>query len=228
MSYNPARHYKAVKNIKRVPRGGIKHSDIIKKYGLETVVHSEVKNKKSTKTGWESNEFKNKNFEVVFEYLGHGNGTGTIINKTQDRFMRVLSGVVFVTVKGVSSVLRAGQNYIFIRKEEYSINTGKSSDAELVFCQNPNYSSKIKVLAKPEFFTEPKLELTTKANSGTAVKPRRKKSKALQQAINIQKSKESRLEKVKVKVKEEDNRPMVPGQIIVGTSPMPTLPKVDM
>jgi mannose-6-phosphate isomerase-like protein (cupin superfamily) len=224
MSYNPARHHKAVRNIKRVPRGGIKHSDIIKKHGLEAVAHSEVKNKKSTKTGWESNEFKNKNFEVVFEYLGHGNGTGTIINKTQDRFMRVLSGVVFVTIKGESITLRAGQNYTFIRKEEYSINTGKSSDAELVFCQNPNYSSKIKVLAKPELFTEPKLNLTTKANGGVKIKPRRKKSKALQQAIMQQKSKESRLEKVE----EKNSRPMIPGQVIEGTSPMPTLPKVDM
>lgn len=223
--YNPSRHGRTVKRQARnVGIGGIKHSEIIKKNGASSIIQSDISSKKRTKIGWEAKAFKNKSFEVYYEYFCSGNSIGTVINNTQDRFMRVLSGTVFVYTKKELVTLRSGQSITLPRKEEYIISTSAETDAEVIFCQSPNYATKLKLLSEPEIFTENTVDLSTQANGKLAIPPRRTDSKAQNQALKIKSDKISR----RKRVVERANKPsLLSGQTVQGVNPRPIMPQAE-
>ncbi len=223
--YNPSRHGRtAKKQTRNVGRGGIKHSEIVKKYGTNSTVQSEIANKKRTKIGWEAEAFKNRSFEVYYEYICSSNGIGTVINNTQDRFMRVLSGTVFVEIKKELITLKTGQSITFPRKEEYSVSTSNETDAEVLFCQSPNYTKKMKLISEPELFTENTVDLATQANGKIKIPSRRKVSKAQEQALKIKSDRISRRKQV---VEKASKPSLLSGQTVQGVNPRPIIPQAE-
>jgi mannose-6-phosphate isomerase-like protein (cupin superfamily) len=219
--FNPGKHGAAVRNIPRSPRRGIKHSEIVKKRGIEIGTESVLTNKQRTPTGWKAEGFKSKSFEVYFELISAGNGTGTVVNETQDRFMRVLMGTVFVEVDGQINKLVAGHSVKLPRKSKYSISTSVDLGAEILFCQNPNYSKKLKVIAKPDLFTENEVSLKAVTKQKSPVLKRRKNSAAKKQALILKDQKEVRQKEV---VRKATTPTLLTGQQAAGNSPMPITP----
>lgn len=153
MSYNPDRHGPGRQPVRRKPLAppkgsGVRHSTIVSKQGLQAVTIDDVRNKVNTPRGWKVQQFKGPDFEVIYEFICARNSTGRIKNEEADRSIRVLAGRLFLTIDGEIIELRAGMSGSIARGKEYEMATAGDTDAEVVFCQGPDYEGNVEVLSE--------------------------------------------------------------------------------
>jgi hypothetical protein len=208
MPYNPTRQQGSAAKIRRQRRldprhvgAGVRHSDIVAKHGPSVFASSDIQNKQETSRGWKSCLFYNSDsFEMVYEYICARNASGVVCNRNKDRAIRVLSGEVFIVISGDVIPVSAGSSFALLRGVEYQIATSGTLDAEVLFCQGPDYESDLEQLVDPQavnsetkmlFAKTPETQARTKSNSDVTRKyaeklqeERRQRNIAKDRAIN--------------------------------------------
>ena len=151
MSHNPMRQKHTAKRQRRLdPRAGVKASDIRARYGPQAATVEDVRNKTNTPRGWRVMIHKGDAFEMVYEFICSRNATGIIVNHDHDRAVRVLGGEIYLTLEENIIPLRAGESYSLEAGLEYQLATSGSFDAEVMFCQGPDYEETLEQLSEPQ------------------------------------------------------------------------------
>lgn len=155
MSYNPNVHGAgANRNGRRQrrldPRAGYKASDIIARHGPRAATIDDVRNKINTPRGWKVLVHKGNFFEMVYELICARNATGIVKHDYFDRALRVLGGEIFLTISSEVVHLRAGDSYAISAGVEYQLATSGNYDAEVIFCQGPEYEETLIQVTEPQ------------------------------------------------------------------------------
>lgn len=153
MSFNPAR-MNGLSNGKARPQpnphAGLKHSQIARSSGVQSVTVEDVRSRQDMAHGWKIPIFKGSAFEVEFQYMLSRNATGQMCHPTKDRCIRVLSGSLFVAVGDEPTMLRQHQSMTLTAGVKYMLATSGNIDAELLICQGTDYESDLQHLTPPE------------------------------------------------------------------------------
>lgn len=152
MSYNPNRQKSSTPRRQRRldPRAGTRFSDVVSRYGPSAATIDDVRSKMNTSRGWKVDIFKGESFEMVYELICARNSTGMVKSEDQDRAIRVLSGLLYVTIGEELFELRAGSSYSFPAGTEYQLATSGDFDSEVIFCQGPDYEDNLEQLSPPD------------------------------------------------------------------------------
>jgi hypothetical protein len=151
MSYNPhlsANFYKTTQP-RHAPdfRAGTTHGEIMKRHGIGSTLPNQ--NRVNTATGIAVELFSGP-FVVRSELMSAGNSSGKIVNSKKDRVILVQKGTLCVLVnkEEIPRQIKAGNVFVAKKKEEYEIATLGNTDVELVFIEEPDYASNVKVLSE--------------------------------------------------------------------------------
>jgi hypothetical protein len=151
MSYNPhlAANFNKTTQPRQTPdfRAGITHSEIMKRNGIGNTIPNQ--NRVKTTNGIAVELFSGP-FVVRSELMAAGNSSGKIVNSKKDRVILVQKGVLCVLVnkEEIPRQIRDGQIFIAHKKEQYELATLGNIDVELVFIEEPDYASSVKVLSE--------------------------------------------------------------------------------
>lgn len=184
MSYNPNRQKNALAKRQRKldPRAGLRYSEVVSRFGPGAATIDDARSKVDTDRGWRVEIHKGDEFEMIYEFICSRNATGKIRNEDQDRAIRVLGGMVFLTIGSEVFELRAGSSYSFPKGVEYQLATSGDFDAEVIFCQGVDYEENIEQLTPPDLNAVTKTRLPTEPLPGP---PRVDNGKAQEQAERI-------------------------------------------
>jgi mannose-6-phosphate isomerase-like protein (cupin superfamily) len=152
MSYNPNRQKGTTPRRQRRldPRAGLRFSEVVSRYGPSAATIVDVRNKVDTSRGWRVDIHKGESFEMAYELICARNSTGMVKNEDQDRAIRVLAGLLYVTIGEEMFELQAGSSYSFPMGTEYQLATSGDFDSEVIFCQGPDYEDNLKQLSPPD------------------------------------------------------------------------------
>jgi len=216
MSFNPAR-MNGLGSSKRSrhldPHAGLKHSQIVRSLGVQSVRVEDVRNRQDTAHGWRIPIYKGPTFEVEFQYMCMRNSTGRLRHDTKARCVRVLAGQLFVLVGDQSVMLVAHQAITLDPKVEYVLGTSGTGDAELYLCQDADYEKDLVTVSPSEAININPSAFAIKDES--APRERRADSMARQQAEEMAARKESR------RTPMTKSRAPLPGQQVEGVNPRP-------
>lgn len=118
---------------------GLKHSEIVRQKGLGgAVTRSSAKVK--TKHGYATVSCQNTKFVVKHELMLAGNSTGLGSNDKGDKYIKILSGSLYVQRNG-SQFTRCltGTEIYLPRGETYCVATTGTEDADLLIVETANY-----------------------------------------------------------------------------------------
>lgn len=245
MSYNPARQGAATRPRRQRrldPRGGAKHSDIVAKHGPVAATVTDMQRREPTTRGWRSVLFCGDDFEMIYEFICSKNATGSIRHPSEDRALRVMAGELFVAVGGEVTHLTYGLSYSIPKGTEYQLATSGTLDAEVLFCQGPEYEKGLEQLSELQSVNiETKMLLTDSSEI-----PRREKRSveaARKHAEQVQEERRLRdvarrqglsrvvdeqslaasngAEAVTTAVRRSPPKRMLPGQQVQGVNPRP-------
>jgi len=177
MSYNPTRAKNFYKNPSRRrrlapnPHAGTKHSDIVRRNGMGATVPLE--NRQQTASGFMASVFENDKFSVRQEVLAAGSSIGWGCNKKADRVIKVLTGVLYITVEEggekAMKTVQAGGYFRAPRKTQYGYATSGTADAEILVIESADYhktweslEDSIAPSGQPQIFVQPAASSTNR------------------------------------------------------------------
>ncbi len=223
MSYNPARAQgrsvtAVAKARQRVPPpgSGMRHSQIAQREGPRGVNVMDIRSREETARGWRVVTFRGDEFEMVYEYICARNHTGLIKHETQDRCLRVLSGQIFLTMGEETVQVQTNQGYALLKGKEYALATAGSSDAEVLFCQGPDYDKTLVQISEPQKISATAVDPEPKA----APHREPRSSQASIQAAQIEAQRAEREKIRRTPVGKKDRAPHA-SQVVTGVSPRP-------
>lgn len=153
MSYNPNVHGKGgrKRTVRRAidPHAGKKHSDLVRGHGPRGVNVADLRSRQNTPHGWKILYFEGEEFVVYYEYFCARNGTGVIRNQEHARVVRVLAGMIFLTMDSQILTFQTGQAVVLPKGTKYELATSGDTDAELLICEGPNYSKTVEQITDP-------------------------------------------------------------------------------
>ena len=221
MSYNPARMQEGFSTQRRSAQryspngGGVKRSEFHEKIVHDGVHFEDLTKRERIDTGWRLQYFSNDEFEVVYEFICSKNAFGQVVNKTKDRVIRVLSGILNITLDGEYVQFSAGQVAVLKKGAIYELSTLGSMNVEIIKIQHKDYENTLelmteKVIGNTRLPVEPKrFEVVTHD---------RPDSKAVVQAQAMAEEKSTRL---RGRMKASSRAPL-PGQNMPGENLRPT------
>lgn len=226
MSYNPARvdpqvRQRQAQQRRMNPHAGVKHSTIVGRDGPRGINVADIRNRQSTERGWRVLTFKGEDFEMVYEYICARNSTGQIKNEEQDRCLRVLAGMVYITIDGQANEIQTGQGFAIPKGMVYELATTGTTDAEVLFCQGPDYEKNIEQVSKAVKTNTVNVVPEPKA---APVRTPRRKPQAQAAAEKIEAERARRAAKKRQAAEPgtpKDERPPLATQQVVGVNPSP-------
>lgn len=227
MSYNPARvdpqvRQRQAQQRRMNPHAGVKHSTIVGRDGPRGINVADIRNRQTTERGWRVNTFKGEDFEMIYEYLCARNSTGQIKNEDQDRCLRVLAGMVFVTIDGHANEIHTGQGFAIPKGTTYELATSGTTDAEVLFCQGPDYEKNIEQVS--EAIKTNTVNVSPEPQAAPVVRTPRRKPQAQMAAERIEAQRAKRASKKQQAAMPgtpKDERPPLATQQVVGVNPKP-------
>lgn len=227
MSYNPARvdpqvRQRQAQQRRQNPHAGVKHSTIVGRDGPRGINVADIRNRQSTERGWRVATFKGDDFEMIYEYICARNSTGQIKNEDQDRAIRVLAGMIYVTIDGQVNEIQTGQGFAIPKGTVYELATSGTTDAEVLFCQGPDYDKSIEQVS--EAVKNNAVNVVPEPQAAPIVRTPRRKPQAQMAAERIEAQRAKRAAK-KQQVADpgtpRDERPPLATQQVVGVNPKP-------
>jgi hypothetical protein len=175
----------------------------------------DLNNRETTKSGWKIVTFAGSDFEVVYHYICARNNLGVVVNKDQERCIRVLAGQLFVSTDEGTATVNTGRTFGIKKGVEYALATSGTTDCEVLFCQGKDYDSNMDQIT-PATYNASLSALVAPKQNGDQPK-RRSDSKAQDQAAQIGASRRQKREQHE----QIKSRAPLPGQTVVGVNPKP-------
>jgi mannose-6-phosphate isomerase-like protein (cupin superfamily) len=159
MSYNPNRHAGGIQRKTRSfpppQQARVKNDSAVK------IAQADLQNGENTSYGKKLVLFKNKNFESELHLIGPRNNTGKVKHLKKDRYIHVVSGLIYVSLGEEFTPVTAGQGMCLRAGTFYTLATSGDASALVMFSQDANYEKGLEQVTEVEAVTPvlvPKLE----------------------------------------------------------------------